>query len=84
MIKDYWNPTDEELQVVIDRCLPLDDKFGDRIFELIKETRKPFTSSSAYLNVLYEVRDKLVYDCPESFEQMIEGYESGVEAADYW
>jgi hypothetical protein len=84
MIKDYWNPTEEELQAVVDKCLPLDDKFGDRVFQLLRDNRKPFTSSSAILNMLYDIRDHLCYDCPSSFELMIEGYESGVKSSDYW
>jgi hypothetical protein len=74
--EDPWNPTNEELDTLIEYCLPLDDNFGDRVFYAILDgTQWP----AASLNIFYEVRDRLDSNCPDSFTNMVEGFESGLE-----
>lgn len=79
IIKDYWKPTDEELQVLIEYCLPFDAEFGERIFSAILAYPE---HPAANLNVFYEVRDKLDENCPESLINMIQGFESVAEYYD--
>jgi hypothetical protein len=74
-IKDYWHPTPEEVQNLIESCSPVDDKFSDRLFDIVLEG-KP--TDRACLNLLYEVKESLDI-IPLSFENMVRGFEDGVE-----
>lgn len=53
-IKDLWNPTEEELNGLIESAKPFDDGFVDRLFEFGHGLYAP-----AWLNVVFQLRDLL-------------------------
>jgi hypothetical protein len=73
-VKDYWHPSPEEVQGLIESCSPVDDKFGDRLFDIVLEGKQ---TDRACLNLLYEVKESLGIT-PPSLEDMIMGFEDGV------
>lgn len=87
VIKDWWNPTDEEISSLLKLLELFDETFPDRLLSFISELEGKTIYAPVVLNILFDIREKVEpLLSKETFKRLdlyVDDYDNAVNCTDW-